>query len=143
MATSDVTRCAACGAKNRIHAAPDGTVPVCGRCGAPLPWLLDAHDADFEAHLAAPVPVLVDFWAAWCGPCRVVAPVVEALARERAGRLKVLKLDVDANAVTAGRFGVRSIPTLIAFVDGRPVETVVGAVPKGDLAARVDRHLPS
>jgi thioredoxin 2 len=141
MATNDVARCTACGARNRLRPGPDGAVPVCGRCQTALPWLLDANDDDFQEHLGAPVPVLVDFWAEWCGPCRVVGPVVEALARERAGRLKVLKLDVDANGATAGRFDVRSIPTLILFVNGIPVETVVGAVPKGELAARVDRHL--
>jgi thioredoxin 2 len=143
MATDPITRCKTCGAKNRLRVAPQGALPVCGRCAAPLPWLLDAHDSDFDAQVAAPVPVLVDFWADWCGPCRMVAPVVEALAQERAGRLKVLKLDVDANGATAGRFEVRSIPTLMLFVAGRPVDTIVGALPKGALAARIDPHLPT
>lgn len=84
---------------------------------------------------------MVDFWAEWCAPCRVVAPSVEALAAEYAGRLKVAKLDVDANPQTAMRFGVRSIPSILFFKDGKLVDTVVGAVAKPHLKSKVDQHL--
>jgi thioredoxin 1 len=91
-------------------------------------------DADFdEKVLNAELPVLVDFWAPWCGPCRMVGPVVERIAKERDGALTVAKLNTDENPMIAGRYGIRSIPTLVVFHKGQPVEGTVGAVPYGPL----------
>ncbi len=88
-------------------------------------------DQNFEDEvLKSSIPVLVDFWAAWCGPCRVIAPIIEELAEELTGKVKVCKLNVDENPVTPGKFGIRAIPTLIIFKNGIPVETIVGAVSK-------------
>jgi thioredoxin 1 len=84
---------------------------------------------------------IVDFWAAWCGPCRMVAPVMEQLAREHAGRLKVAKLDVDANQQTATKYNIRSIPSILFFKDGKHIDTVVGAVPKTLLDRKIQEHL--
>jgi thioredoxin 1 len=84
---------------------------------------------------------LVDFWAAWCGPCRMVAPVVEQLATEYEGKLKVAKMDVDANQVTAMKFNIRSIPSILFFKDGKLIDTVVGAVPKALLDRKIQEHL--
>lgn len=84
---------------------------------------------------------MVDFWAAWCGPCRMVAPIVEDLARKYAGKVKVAKLDVDANPRTAQRFNVRSIPSILLFKDGKLVDIVVGAVPKPYLEKKIEEHL--
>lgn len=86
-------------------------------------------------------PTLVDFWAVWCGPCRMVAPMVDQIAHEQAGKLKVMKLDVDENQNTAMVYGVMSIPTLILFKDGQPVERIVGFRPKGDLEKKILPHL--
>jgi len=96
-------------------------------------------DANFQEEvLQSDLPVLVDFWAAWCGPCRVIAPTIEELASEYEGRAKVVKLDVDANPQTAMAFNIRSIPTLLLFKGGRPVDQMVGVVPKPMLAQKLD-----
>ncbi len=100
--------------------------------------LLEISDATFEAEvLKSDVPVLIDFWAPWCGPCRAIAPVVEELALENAGRLKVVKLNVDDNPQTPARYGVRGIPNLILFKGGVVQEQIVGAVPKSRLGQAI------
>ncbi|AUR53069.1 thioredoxin TrxA [Aquella oligotrophica] len=101
-----------------------------------------ATDASFEADvLKSEVPVLVDFWAEWCGPCRMVAPILDDLSKEYAGRLKIVKVNVDENSVSAATYGVRGIPTLLLFKNGQVVETKVGALPKGQLAAFIDSNI--
>ncbi len=99
-------------------------------------------DENFDKEvLQSDVPVLVDFWAEWCGPCKLVGPTVEALASDYEGKVKVAKLNVDSSPETAGRFSVRSIPTLMVFKDGAVQETTVGVRPKGQLADLLDQHL--
>ncbi len=103
---------------------------------------LEVTDTTFDQQvLQSEKPTLVDFWAAWCGPCRMIAPVVKEIASDQADVLKVAKLDVDQNPATATRFGVQSIPTLIVFKDGQPVERIVGYMPKERLMERVRPHL--
>ena len=102
----------------------------------------EVTDTTFEQQvLKAEGPVLVDFWATWCGPCRAVAPVLEEIAQEQTGKLKVLKLDIDQNQRTAGQFGVMSIPTMILFRDGQPVKQIVGAKPKAALMRDIEPYL--
>ena len=91
--------------------------------------------------LRSPLPVLADFWAAWCGPCRMIAPIVEELARDYEGRLNVAKIDVDENPNLASRYGIMSIPTLAVFKDGQLVNTIVGYVPKAELQERIEATL--
>ncbi|HEX2188428.1 MAG TPA: thioredoxin [Longimicrobiaceae bacterium] len=134
-------RCAFCGKLNRVDLARAADRPKCGECGRPI--LLDrplaVTDAEFERVVRdAEVPVLVDFYADWCGPCKTMAPVLDQLARDRMGEVLVAKLDTDRNPDTSMQFGIRSIPTLIAFRDGREVGRELGAVPRQRLEALVD-----
>jgi thioredoxin 2 len=134
----DVTiiACPTCHARNRVGPIAQG-VPRCPRCKSTLPWVVDAEADTFTAETAASVPVVVDFWAAWCGPCRVISPVLEDLATRHAGHLKVVKVDVDANPVLATRFGAQSIPLLVVIRDGKEVDRIVGALPRAALEQRL------
>jgi thioredoxin 1 len=105
--------------------------------------ILNLTDADFDAQVKAQPFVIVDFWAEWCGPCRVIAPVLEELAGEYSGRLAVGKVNVDENRQTAAKFGIRSIPTLLFFKDGSRVDQVIGAHPKGTIKAKIEQLLNS
>jgi thioredoxin 2 len=147
-AGSLVVRCSACGARNRFSAARAAEGPVCGRCKAPLrageavsAAPVVATDRTFAAEVEGTRgAVLVDFWAPWCGPCRAVAPMLEELARERAGRLKIVKVNVDENPGLSRRFGIQAIPTLAVFRDGAQIDQIRGAVPKPTLVAQLARH---
>lgn len=130
--------CPSCAAKNRVPAIPDGT-PACARCKTGLPWVVAADEQSFAAETEASVPVVVDFWAPWCGPCRMVEPVLAKLAAEQAGALKVVKVNVDENPGLAGRFQAMSIPLLVFMDGGREVDRVVGAVPKSQIEQRLPR----
>jgi thioredoxin 2 len=133
--------CPACGKTNRVPVRAAGH-PRCGNCKADLPWIVSAGDPDFAAVAEqSAVPVLVDFWAAWCGPCRMVSPVLDKLARERPGKIKLVKVDVDTSPGLSRRFDVQAIPTLMVIVDGKVVARQAGAAPADVLRSWLDRAL--
>jgi thioredoxin 2 len=138
---SDIVPCPNCGKKNRVPAAASGA-PRCGHCRAPLPWIADAGDQDFaEVVERASLPVLVDLWAPWCGPCRMVSPALENLAREFAGRVKLVKVNVDEAPGVGARFAVQGIPTLLLARQGRVVARQTGAAPEAALRSWLEQAL--
>jgi len=138
---SSVTTCPQCGQRNRVPTAASGT-PRCGKCRSTLPWITDAGDDDFTAVAEeAPVPVLLDLWATWCGPCRMVSPALERLAETYAGRIKLVKVDVDKAPGLSRRFEIRSVPTLMVLDRGRVVARQAGAAPEPALRRWLDDAL--
>ena len=136
--------CPACGATNRVPGdkVAQGLAPVCGKCKTPLPMgkPQPVTDASFAQDVErSPVPVLVDAWAPWCGPCHMIAPVIDQLATELAGRVRVVKLNVDDNPRTAARFDLRSIPTLLVLKDGREIDRLVGVQLKQEIMRRLGK----
>jgi len=119
-------KCPDCGASNRIAPSERGA-PHCGTCGQPLAWVVDANEATFEVEARASPTVVVDLWAPWCGPCRFVSPLLDRFAHEHAGRVKIVKVDVDDNQRLAVRFDASSIPTMVVMRDGEVVDRIVGA----------------
>lgn len=129
-------RCPRCAARNRVGAIPRG-VPRCARCKALLPWLVAADTATFEDESTASVPVVVDLWAPWCVPCQMIAPALADLAANHAGRVKVVKVNVDEEPGLGARFHARSIPLLVVLRDGREVDRIAGALPRQALESRL------
>lgn len=148
-----IVACPNCGAKNRVdERAAAQSQPVCGRCGAALPESAPATngkpqivtDASFTRDVieaSSARPVLVDAWAEWCGPCRIIAPVLDQLAAESSGRYQITKLNVDENPQTAAQFQIRSIPTLLIFKNGKLVDQIIGVQPKQAIATRLASHM--
>lgn len=142
-------RCPDCSARNRIPGEKVGTAATCGKCGTVLdtdalntrePVIVT--DADFSRQvLASPLPVLLDCWAPWCGPCKMVGPVMDQLAGEWQGRIRVAKLNTDENPVTASAYSIRSVPTIMVFDNGQLKETLVGALPKQQLQQKMASFL--
>jgi len=130
-----------CGRTNRVPAAAAGT-PRCGNCHQPLPWIADAGDGTFaEVAEAATIPVVVDLWAPWCAPCRMVSPALERLARDLAGRIKLVKVNIDESPQLAQRFDVHAVPTLLILRKGQVAARQAGALPLPALRAWAERAL--
>ncbi len=137
----DVIRCPSCGRRNRVPATAGG-IPRCGSCHQPLPWIADAGDDTFaEIAENASVPVLVDFWAPWCGPCRMVSPALAQLAEEMRGQLKLVKANVDESPRLQQRFGIQAIPTLMVIRQGQVIARQAGAAPASALRAWLQQSL--
>jgi thioredoxin 2 len=139
--SNEIVQCPNCGRKNRVPVAASG-IPRCGNCHKPLPWIVDAGDATFaEVAERASVPVVVDLWAPWCGPCRMVSPALAQVAADMAGRLKLVKVNVDDSPKLQQRFGVQSIPTLLLMREGKVTSRQVGAVPAAALRSWIEKAL--
>ena len=137
---STIITCPNCGKRNRVRPSAVG-FPRCSVCHTALPWIVEATPDSFDVETTSSLPVLVDFWAPWCGPCRMVSPVVERMGRENAGRLKVVKLNVDDAPEISRRFDVQGIPLLVVIRDGTPADRLVGAAPYGRLLEWIAPHL--
>lgn len=141
--TTQLIRCPSCGTTNRVRVSTgdQGSEPICGNCKARLAsptGSMTVTDANFEREVVqSPLPVLVDMWAPWCGPCRMIAPVIESLASELTGKVRVAKLNTDENPQTSARFKVRGIPLLLIFKDGVEVDRLVGAHAKEEILRRL------
>jgi thioredoxin 2 len=132
--------CRNCGKANTIRPSARGS-PHCGSCGKPLAWVVNAGETTFELEAKASPTVVIDLWAPWCGPCRFVSPILDELAHEYAGRLKLIKVNVDDSQGLARRFDAMSIPTLVVLRDGEVVNRIVGALPKDQLDAQIRPYL--
>jgi thioredoxin 2 len=139
-APGTIIACPNCGTKNRVRSTPSG-VPRCSACHTLLPWIVEATQASFDQEIGSSVLVVVDFWAPWCGPCRMVSPLVERMARDNAGRLKVVKLNTDEAPEISARYGVQGIPLLVLIKDRAEVDRMVGAVPFERLREWLEPHL--
>jgi thioredoxin 2 len=137
---ASIVTCPNCGKRNRLAPVAEG-VPRSAVRHSLLPWLVEADAETFDAELSTSVPVLVDLWAPWCGPCKWVEPIIEQAARAHAGELKVVKLNLDNAPEIAGPYGVRGIPTLLAIRDGKEVDRLAGGPSKPQLDAWLERQL--
>lgn len=146
-AAGQIIKCANCGANNRVSSgAAAEKQAVCGRCKNPLPSALSqpvtVTDANFKEIVEkSPLPVLLDLWAAWCAPCRIIAPTIDQIAKELAGKVLVGKLNVDENQRTAAGFNVQGIPTLLILQNGREVDRVVGVESKESILRRLQKFI--
>ncbi len=139
-ADGTITACPSCGRKNRVRQTSAG-IPRCSVCHTNLPWIVDATADSFDAEITSSLPVLIDFWAPWCGPCRMVSPLVEKMGRDHAGELKVVKLNVDEAQTIASRYSVQGIPLLVLVDEGKEADRMVGAVPETQLARWLEPHI--
>lgn len=137
---SAIVTCPSCGTKNRLPSSVSGR-PRCAKCKSDLAWLVEADDATFDEATSTKLPVLVDLWAPWCGPCKMVAPAVQQTATELAGKLKVVKVNVDEAPQISARFQVQSIPMLLMLRDGELVDGHIGAMAAEQLGTWVRNHL--